>query len=45
MWFEQEFMCAFVDDEFQYFASELVEGAVSADIVPLDLPGFGEWAA
>lgn len=44
-WFRQEFECQFVDLDTQYFDSELIEGAVSHDIVPLELPGFGEWAA
>ena len=44
-WYRQEYECEFVDLDTQYFASELIEGAISHDIVPLDLPGFGEWAA
>ena len=44
-WFEQEYNVQFVDVDDQYFSTDLVEGAVSADIVPFPLPAFPEIAA
>jgi hypothetical protein len=35
LWFKSEYLCEFVDHIAQVFASELVLGAVSADVAPL----------
>jgi hypothetical protein len=35
LWFRSEYLCEFVDTIDQVFASELVLGAVSADVAPL----------
>ncbi len=34
-WFEQEYLCEFVDTDDQFFASELITAAISADVTPL----------
>ena len=37
--FAQEFECAFVDDSSQFFATDLITGALSDEVQPLILPG------
>jgi phage FluMu gp28-like protein len=39
--FRQEYLCSFEDTEDAVFTTEMVDGAVSADVRPL----FGEWTA
>jgi len=39
-WYAQEYNVQFVDVDDQYFPTDLIEGAVSADIVPFALPAF-----
>ena len=39
-WFQQEYLCAFVDTDDQLFATDLVLAAVRADLAPLALPTF-----
>ena len=42
--FRQEFLVEFLDDEAQLYATDLVMGALSADVAPLALPAFGRAA-
>lgn len=40
-WFKQEFLCEFLDDDTQIYATDLIEGALTPDVVPF-LPAFPE---
>jgi len=40
-WFSQEFLCEFLDDEDQLFASEHIDAALVERVGPLALPMFG----
>jgi len=39
-WLDQEFGCAFVDTDDQFFSSEIVDRAVSPEVTPMSFPFF-----
>ena len=40
-WFRQEFLCEFLDDDTQLYATDLIEGALTPAVAPF-LPAFSE---